>query len=232
MIEHWASYSLGDFLMFSPASYFRRYELVNTELWPLHLMLLLLAVGLTWLLIHRRTEFGQWIAIILAGVWMLVAGFFFYRHYAQINLAAKWISMAFVCQALMLLVCGIMKPVRERLLEMRSASIWHPGMLLLFYSILVHPLVGLLAGRSLRGIEWFGVAPDPTAMATLGILLTGFRAAAWPLLLIPFAWCGLSALTYLAMGYPYGVIPLVLVSSALVATLMLRVGSHSSNLSG
>ena len=41
--------------------------------------------------------------------------------------------------------------------------------------LIVQPLVGLLAGRSLLQAEYFGVAPDPTATATLGVLLLARR---------------------------------------------------------
>jgi len=52
-------------------------------------------------------------------------------------------------------------------------------------------VTGLLAGRSLLQSEYFGVAPDPTATATLGVLLLGRRPS--PLLMvIPLLWCVVS----------------------------------------
>ena len=42
------SYSFTDLLMFSPASYFRLFELANTGLWPGQLLLIAVAAWLWW----------------------------------------------------------------------------------------------------------------------------------------------------------------------------------------
>lgn len=222
MIETWGSYALSDFLMFSPASYFRRYELANADLWPLQLLLTVVAAALFWLMYRRQVFAGAWIGLLLAAVWVLVTVGFLHRHYAQINLAADWIALAFLWQALMLFVCGVYPSWRRLVFTPLPGRAWFSGMFLFVYALLVHPLIGLLMGRSWRGVELFGIAPDATALATLGVLLTGLRAATWPLMVIPLAWCIISALTYLAMGQPYGAAPLVLAMTALVATIVLQ----------
>ena len=221
-MDTWASYALSDFLMFSPASYFRRYELANADLWPGHLLLAMVAVALAWLMRRSQLRSVFWIGVLLAAAWALVATGYLHRHYAQISLAANGFALAFGLQALMMLLWGINEARRQPLSDPRPAHVRYPGMALFAYALLLHPLVGLLAGRSWRGIELFGIAPDPTALATVGILLTGLRTATWPLLLIPLAWCGISALTYLAMGHVYGVTPLVLAISALAVAIALH----------
>jgi len=58
-----------------------------------------------------------------------------------------------------------------------------------------------------RGVEVFGVAPDPTAVATLGaLLLTGGRVR-WELFVVPAIWCAISGATLLAMEAPGALIP-------------------------
>ncbi len=219
-METWASYALGDFLMFSAASYFRRYELANAELWPGHLLLAAAAAALWWSVYRPRPRSGLWIALLLAAVWALVAGLFLHRHYAQINLAADWFALVFLLQALLLLGCALYPAWRQRAFAAGPQRARYPGLLLFVYALLLHPLVGLLADRSWRGVELFGIAPDATALATVGIVLTGLRGASWPLLAIPFAWCGVSALTYIAMEQLHGVVPLVLAIAALFATIV------------
>ncbi|MDJ0780129.1 MAG: DUF6064 family protein [Gammaproteobacteria bacterium] len=218
-MQDWASYALSDFLMFSPASYYRRYELANADLWPGQLLLAAAAITLLWALRRPGPRSGQWAALLLAAVWAMVAGLFLHRHYAQINLAADGFALVFLLQALLLLACGLSPTWRQRVLAARPVSTRHPGMLLFVYALLVHPLFGLLADRPWQGVELFGIAPDATALATLGILLTGSLAANWPLLIVPLTWCAISALTYLAMGHVHGIAPLVLAIAALVATL-------------
>ena len=226
MTDNWAGYALSDFLMFSPASYFRRYELANADLWPAQLLLAVAAAALLWMVWHRQARTGPWIALLLAGAWILVAVGFLHRHYAQINLTADWFALAFVLQALLLFACSLREVCRQLVFEPLPPRARYPGMLLFVYSLLIHPLAGLLAGRSWRGVELFGIAPDATALATIGILLTGLHAGTWPLLLIPVAWCAVSALTYLAMGHVHGVATLALALTAVVATVVLRRGER------
>ena len=45
----------------------------------------------------------------------------------------------------------------------------------------------------------FGIAPDPTAVATLGILLLGVERVHATLLVIPILWCAISGATLVAM---------------------------------
>jgi hypothetical protein len=227
-METWTSYALSDFLMFSPTSYFRRYELANTRLWPGHLLLLAVAAWLWWSIYRPASRFGLSVLLPLAAAWAFVAGWFLHREYAQINLAAEWFALGFALQAALLVALGVSHGYRHRSFEPQRMHSWHPGMLLFVYALLIHPLVGLLAGRPWQSIELFGVAPDPTALATLGILLTSKRTATWSLLPIPIAWCGVSALTYLAMGHAYGIVPLVLSITALVATIALHQRGRSS----
>ena len=224
-METLASYSFSDLLMFSPASYFRLYEAANTALWPGQLLLVGVAAWLWWRMRRPRPRSAPVVALLLAIVWALVAGLFLHRQYAQINLAASWFAVAFALQALLLLGFSLSRRYRRGVFERRPVRAWHPGLLLFGYGVLVHPLIGMLAGRSWHGVEVFGVAPDATALATLGILLTGHRAVTWPLLVIPLAWCVVSALTYLAMGMVYGIVPLVLAVTALAVTVVL----HHSN---
>ena len=93
-METWTSYALSDFLMFSAASYFRRYELANAELWPGQPLLIAVAAWLWWSMRRPGPRSGLQVALLLAAVWAFVAGWFLYRHYAQINLAAGWFALA------------------------------------------------------------------------------------------------------------------------------------------
>ena len=95
---------------------------------------------------------------------------FFYQLYLQINLAASWFAMAFAIEALLLIALGI---GIEKKPDHNTPMLW-----LFVYAMLIHPLTGLLSGRNWQGTEIFGLAPDPTALATLAILSgsTGIRA--------------------------------------------------------
>ena len=72
-----------------------------------------------------------------------------------------------------------------------------------------HPLIGGLTGRPWLEAELFGMAPNPTVAATLGLLLAAGRTR-WELFIIPALWCALDGATRLAMEAPdFWVMPLV-----------------------
>src|SRR5262249_53060993 len=53
-------------------------------------------------------------------------------------------------------------------------------------------------GRPWPQAEIFGIAPDPTVVATLGVLIAADRTH-WELLLVPLLWCAISGATMWAM---------------------------------
>jgi hypothetical protein len=70
-----------------------------------------------------------------------------------------------------------------------------------------YPVLAPIFGRGWEQAEIFGMAPDPTAIATLGILLLlPSRRRGW-LLVAPVAWCFISGLTLWAMKSPEAWLP-------------------------
>jgi hypothetical protein len=63
------------------------------------------------------------------------------------------------------------------------------GWLLAICGVLLYPLAALLAGRPWAQLELFGMTPEPTALATLGLLLASAsppsRPLRWLLVTIP-----------------------------------------------
>lgn len=208
MISDLSTYSLTDFLMFTPDMYFRLYELLNAGLWPAPL--LAAPVGLLLLGLARRggPAAARMSSGLAAAAWAAVAWWFFHRLYTDINLAASWFAVGFGIQSALLTLFGV---VVGRLGCARPSGITgRLGMAVLVFALLVHPLLGPLAGRSWTGVELFGLAPDPTALGTLGLLLTSPWRHRWVLALLPLGWCVVSALTYLAMDAPHGLVTPVL----------------------
>lgn len=158
-MTEWASYSLHDLLLFSPGVYFRLYELNNAALWPLPVAMILIALALIALAVRKDARLGGVIGTLLALSWVIVAWWFFYQRYAQINMAATWFSIGFAMQALMLFVAGIAGSLDHDRTTRRFTT--NLGALLLTYAVMVHPLVSILPDRPLGSMELFGLAPDP-----------------------------------------------------------------------
>src|SRR5262249_57407354 len=65
------------------------------------------------------------------------------------------------------------------------------------FALLGQPLIGPLVGREWVQVEIFGIAPDPTVVATLGLLLAAGRSPG--LFIVPLIWCAISGATLWTM---------------------------------
>jgi Family of unknown function (DUF6064) len=214
------SYRLSDFLLFSPRVYWRMFELHNAALWPLPLAMLALGAAMLALAILRPHRYGRLIAILLGILWAWTGWSFLWERYATINWAAAYAALLFALEALLLLVAG---GVLNRL-SFDQHGLRRIMSVLLVVLALAYPVLAPLFGRPWQAAEIFGVAPDPTAIATLGLLLLARGTWAILLRLVPLLWCLASAATLWAMNDPQAWIPLVAaVLAAAVAVIPARV---------
>jgi hypothetical protein len=206
-MSEWWTYGPRDLLMFSARTYYRLFERYNLDWWPLQLLALALGVAVLALGWRGGERAGRAIAAILVVCWLWVGWGFHWQRYATIHLAAGYFALAFALQALLLLWLGVL---RGRLAIARSSRMRRrAGLVLFLFALLVFPLLGPLLGRSWTQAEVFGMAPDPTALVTLGVLLIAGVRPAWGLFPIPVAWCLISGATLWAMESPdYAVVPL------------------------
>lgn len=193
-MSEWWSYRPTDFLLFSSRTYHRLFELYNADIWPLQLVALLAGAAILLLMRGRQRFSGHAIAVILAACWLWIAWAFHWQRYATINWAANYFAVAFAVEALLLLLSHN----RLRFDSLNSGRARF-GVAILLFALLVQPLIGLLVHRQWTQIEVFGVTPDPTAVATIGLLLAVSRVN-WLALLIPALWCLISGATLYVMS--------------------------------
>lgn len=194
----WSTYELSNFLLFSPHTYHRLFELYNRALGPALIGATALGPLIAGLLVADPARFRRVAGGLLAAVWLWVAFAFHLQRYATIQWVAPWFAAAFAVEGLLLFGASVS---RQPPVPSRRIGIAH-GLILL--GTVVQPLIGpLLLGRPWWQIELFGLAPDPTAVATLGGLLLlerGWRRNL--LLIVPLAWCAVAGLTLRAMVAP------------------------------
>jgi hypothetical protein len=221
-MPEWWSYSLADFLMFSPRAWYRLLQRHNEAAWPMPVftlglgLALMIGSGIPGRPGRPLPWKGRLVPAVLAVLWAWVGWAFLWRRYAVINWAASYAAWLFALEALLLVWLGVVhrgwsvgqdRTVRGGL-----------GGALLVASLLVHPALAPLFGRPWQQAEVFGIAPDPTAMATIGLLLRDAHPR-WPLLAVPIAWCAFSGLTLLAMGSGQALAPALAVAVVLIASI-------------
>jgi len=207
-----AGYTLSDLLMFSPEVYFRLFVLYNQAVWPVQVVVVVLTGAIVALTRRPSAAATRTVAGLMAVSWAGIAGFFLLQRYAEINLAAPCFAAGFALQAV--LWSGVAVAGRPRL-RWAGDRVGAAGLGLLATAAVALPLLGPLSGREWVGMELFGLAPDPTALGTLGLLLMVPRSPWW-LWPVPAAWCGITGLTYLAMGFHTGLLTAALGAVAVV----------------
>lgn len=195
-MSEWWTYGLSDFLMFSPATYRRMFELHNAAVWPLHVVTLAIGIALLVDLVRPGRTPSRLIMVALAALWAWVAWSFQLRRYAAINWAAVYFAAAFAVQAMLLAVFAMRTPAAraDRFGRVTAAAVMSVA--------LAYPAIGVVAGRTWTPSEVFGIAPDPTALATLAVLALREGRAAWLLRAIPIAWCAMSGAAAWTMHAP------------------------------
>ncbi len=216
MIDDWASYRVADFIPFTAEVYFRLIERVGEAFWPLHL--LTVAMGLAALVLALRGR-GRIACLLLAAVWAWVGITFLMQRYAQLNWAGEYFGWGFLAQAAFLALIALIGLGLAGSGRPRDIPGWM-GLVLATVGLVLYPFIAPLAGQGGFQSETFGIHPDPTAVATIGILFLVFDGAwRWLAVLVPILWCLISAMTLQVLDAPWAQL-LYLVVVLAVATMV------------
>lgn len=218
-MDEWWTYRPSDLLMFSPSIYWRLFESLNRSAWPMALSAVALG-AVIWAAPHRShtgglgaTGLARWAALLMAGCWLFVAWAFFWQRFAPVYSAAPVFAALFAVQAAGWALLAASPGLRWAQRSRRTAF----GLFLAGWALVGHPVLALVLGRPLWQAEWFGLAPDPTVLGGLALLLlldlSRFRASRmlgrmlWAMSLV---WCAISSLTLWTLGEWQGLVVLAL----------------------
>lgn len=206
-MSEWWTYRPSSFLMFSPRIYWRLFESLNEAWWPLQWVAM--GVAGAWLVWRvragRRGLDGRLLRGAFAFVaicWAFTAWAFLFERFVPIFWAATYAVAAFGVQA-----AGLLVPALKGGIDLSSRG-WRvrSGIALATWAVLVHPWIGLAFGHPWQQAGFFGLAPDPTVLATLALLLlaepstTAARRGLRLLWIVPLAWCVFSAVMHGTMA--------------------------------
>ena len=224
-MSEWWTYSPSDFLLFSPATYRRLFELYHRDVWPAQLAALALGTAVAVLLRGRAAWRQRCVAAILAVAWLWVAWAFHYERYATINWAAPYFAVGFAVEAALLLWIG----TAAGRLAVGPPRDWkgHFGLALLYFALYVQPWLAVLQGLPWAQADVFGITPDPTVVATLGVLMLTDTRARCVLLVIPLAWCAIGGMALWTMDDPKFVVLFGAGVLSAAVTVSQRPGRHA-----
>jgi hypothetical protein len=190
-------------LPFATDQFFAVFARYNAAIWPVQLVAAALGIVALVLLLRSGAWTSRAIALILAAFWLLMGIGYHLLFFTRINALAYVFAFLFVTQAGLFLVDGL-----TRRLTFQLAGGWsgRVAWTLMAYALVVYPLIGLFGPHPYPATPLFGVAPCPTVIFTLALLL--LSNARWRLVFIPLLWSavGGSAAVLLAVPQDYGLI--------------------------
>jgi hypothetical protein len=194
----------ADILFSSIAQYHR-------ALWPLPPVALLLGLGVVLLTLRPVRDGNRLIGGLLAAAWLWIGIGWHMLYFARLDFAAPLYGALFVLEGLLLLWIAI----RGRLaFRFRPGVVGWVGLALAMLA-LAWPLVDRLAGLGWQSERVVGLAPTPTAVLTLGLLLLVPGRTPWRLAIIPLLWTLIAGATAWILWIPQDLaLPVVGVGAA------------------
>jgi hypothetical protein len=191
-------------------AYFTKY---NPSIWPMQVVVYVLALAAVFLAVKKSKYSDRIIALILAFFWIWNGIMFFLPVGAS---GSQWYIFAalFVIQGILFLV-SVAKPMVSYRVGTDIYSM--TGIVLILYALIGSPLVGALVGHLYPQMAFVGLFPCPTLPFTFGLLLCTTSKIPKYLLVVPFIW-GLVGVMTISIGMVEDVVMLL---GALVATAMI-----------
>ncbi|WP_018993657.1 MULTISPECIES: DUF6064 family protein [unclassified Thioalkalivibrio] len=193
----------------------------NRAIWPLHgVAALMVLVTLALALVGGRGA-GRVVGLLLAVMWVWIGVVFIGGVLAEFHFWAGRLAGVFVAQGLMLLFALTLLG--------RHGFGWPGGVaglvaiVVMAYAMVGHALLEvLLLGVSWAQAQYVGVAPGPTMLFTLGILLLAQPRPSLILAIIPFLWALVTAYIAWELGIWLEYLPAALGLIAFVLLLVRR----------
>jgi hypothetical protein len=203
---------------FSVHEFFAVFARYNEAVWPMQLVLLLLAL-LTVTLVYSRGRLRSRAINLITGffwIWMAVA--YHLAHFAIINPAARMFAALFLVQAALLIGLGVIGSglEYERPRGLRGIA----GGVLVAYGLFAYPLIGVFSEHGYLSSPTFGV-PCPTTIFALGMFCFLRQPFHRAVLAVPVVWAmvGSSAAFFLRVPQDFGLLVAGAVGVALAATM-------------
>lgn len=185
---------------FNVDEFFNVFARYNEAIWPLQIAAYSLGVAIVGLLFWRNRAAGVLITSGLCVMWLINGVGHHWSFFSALNRPALVFGAGFTAQAAFLLVAPVVFGGLRFHLTRDARSV--AGLILVAFAMVFYPLWGWLTGHSYPAVPVFGVAPCPTTIFTIGILvLCEWRAARW-LLIIPGLWSAIGATAAVLLDVP------------------------------
>ncbi len=172
-------------LPFTVDVFFSVFEQYNRAIWPAQILAYGLGLAAVLLTLRPVPGGGRLILAVLATAWAWMGVVYHLQHFATINFVAPAFGVLFVIQALLFFWSAIRGKVTCRF---RGDPFGWTGLGFVVFAMALYPLIAWRAGHGWPSAPMFGVAPCPTTIFTLGLLLLTEGRTPLHLVVIPVLW--------------------------------------------
>jgi len=205
-------------LPFSQAQFLAVFADYNATVWPAQLIAYLVGLITVGALVQRTAASSRIIGVSLGVMWIWTGVVYHGLYFSAINKAAVAFGAIFVIQGLGLVYAGLAKRFGPSLRSERSEWNEWIGWVLVVYSIVIYPLIGLAAGHRRLDLPMFGMTPYPVTIFTFGAMLLVRNTVPRWLLVVPSLWSLIGGSAAFLLGVPQD---WLLLASGIVATPLL-----------
>lgn len=207
-------------LPFTAEQFFGVFRTYNEAIWPIQIAAFILggvAVALAWR--AGAIWSSRVIAHLLALMWAWTGIAYFWFHFVAITPVALAFGGLFLVQSALFLHTGATRTCLR--FGHKPGAATALGTVLIVYSAILYPLLGVWAGHSYPQLPLFGVTPCPVTIFTFGMLLLTITRVPRMLLVIPFVWSLIGGTAAFLLGVPQDWV-LLIGGPAATATILLR----------
>ena len=187
-------------LPFTIGQFFAVFAAYNAAIWPAQIAAYGLGLAVVGMLLWDSIIGKRLVLFILAGIWAWNGIVYHFGFFTPINPMARDFSALFLLQAILFVASAISaNDLRFKFRwDLRSTI----GLSLILYALLIYEVIGYASGHGLMKGPLFGVAPCPTTIFTIGVLLlANGRWVIW-LTIIPIIWSLIGSSAAGLLGVP------------------------------
>jgi len=202
-------------LPFTIEQFLSVFEKYNLSVWPMQIVLVLVAILAIILSIRKINRSDNIISLVLGFFWLWIGIVYHLAFFTSINKAAYFFGALYIIQGLLFLFVGGLKSKLSFKFEPNSYGII--GSLFILYALIIYPGLGYFFGHVYPKNPTFGL-PCPTTIFTFGLLLWTDKNVPKYVLAIPLIWSiiGFGAALSLGVKEDYGLLIAGVLGSILI----------------
>ena len=182
---------------FTAEQFFAVFARYNQSVWPMQVILNLLALGTIALLFRPRSWGGRVISAVLSFFWAWMAIAYHFVFFTAINPAAWLFGAVFLAGALWFAWIGVIKG--GLFFGWRGGLRGWAGGALMAYPLVFYPALGHYLGHRYPAVPTFGL-PCPTTIFTLGALLFASAPVPRSVFVVPLLWTAVGSMAAFQFG--------------------------------